>query len=396
MAAASAPGGPAPATPKPSSEVLSSESGASTAPGGAKLEFSGQLMLDAIYDFKRVDPMSNATLRPSMIPTNCPGGAGCGQNGESIFSVRQSKLALRGFFPTGLGEVKTLFDMDLFASAGGQTRARMLNAWAQVGAFGVGQYDSLFMDADIFPNTIDYWGPSGMVSVRNPQLRYTFRERDGWKVAVSLEAPGAAIDTGKVSEIDSTLAEKVAPRTRVPDLVASVRYEGDRGHVQAAGIVRRLGYHTPGSADAKPSGAKPGYGINLSGALNTVGSDRLMGALALGRGIASYMNDGGSDLAPDAAIRAQAVRSLGWLLYYDRQWSDQWSSSIGYSEHRQYNTEGQLGSAFKVGRYASVNLLFHPVSSVTTGLELLWGRLRTRDDHSGRDYRIQLSAKYTF
>ena len=37
----------------------------------ARLEISGKVMLDAIYDFKSVDPAWNATLRPSKIPVNC-------------------------------------------------------------------------------------------------------------------------------------------------------------------------------------------------------------------------------------------------------------------------------------------------------------------------------------
>src|SRR4029077_7651304 len=42
-------------------------------PDKARVEIFGQVMLDAIYDFKRVDPDWNATLRPSKIPVNCPG-----------------------------------------------------------------------------------------------------------------------------------------------------------------------------------------------------------------------------------------------------------------------------------------------------------------------------------
>ena len=62
-------------------------------------------MLDAIYDFKRVDPDWNATLRPSTIPVNCPGDAGCGKDGETIMSIRQSKIAFKGFVPTPKGEL---------------------------------------------------------------------------------------------------------------------------------------------------------------------------------------------------------------------------------------------------------------------------------------------------
>jgi len=29
------------------------------------------------------------------------------------------------------------------------------------------------MDDDMWPNIVDYWGPSGMVFLRNPQIRWT-------------------------------------------------------------------------------------------------------------------------------------------------------------------------------------------------------------------------------
>jgi hypothetical protein len=368
------------------------------APGAdkARVEFSGQVMLDAIYDFKSVDPDWAATLRPSKIPVNCPGDAGCGKDGETIFSARQTKLGFRAFIPTSMGEVKTLVDFDLFDSGGGSTRAHLLNAWGEVSWFGAGQYYSNFMDLDSFPNTIDYWGPSGMVFIRNPQIRVTPIRRDGMTVAFSLEAPGSAIDTGKVSDVDPALGASVTGRTRLPDLIGSFRLDRDWGHAQVAGILRQVAYETPTNPDSEPSGSETGYGLNISGSFNTIGQDRITGAIVVGRGIASYMNDGGVDLAPDANFQAEAVMTVGWFLYYDRYWNDKWSSSIGYSEHDQDTTDGQLDTAFKKGSYASANLLFYPVKNVTTGVELLWGRLEQKSGASGDDSRVQFSAKFAF
>src|SRR3954468_8593289 len=362
----------------------------------ARIEIYGQIMLDAIYDFKRVDPNWNATLRPSTIPVHCPGDAGCGKNGETIMSIRQSKLGFKAYIPTSAGELTTELDFDLFASGGGNTEARVLNAWGQLGMFGAGQYYTVFMDIDTFPNTIDYWGPSGMVFIRNPQLRITPIKRDGLTVAFSLEAPNSAVDTGKISDVDPALASGITGRNRYPDLAGSVRIDRGWGHVQAAGLLRMVSFETPGNPGSEPSGQETGYGLNLSTAVNTFGKDRVVGQLVVGRGIASYMNDGGVDLAPNASLQAETVKSVGWFVYYDHYWNERWSSSAGASQHVQDNTDGQLGTAFKKGSYASANLLFYPVKNVITGAELLWGKREDKDGSSGNDDRIQFSTKYTF
>ena len=363
--------------------------------GKARAEVYGHAMLDVIYDFKRMNPDRNATMRPSQIPVKCPGDAGCGQNGATILSVRQSSLGVRGFIPTALGMLKTDLSFDLFGADGG-TDVHWLNAWAELGPYGAGQTYSLFMDIDVFPNTIDYWGPSGMVFVRNPQVRVTPFSDKGMTFAIALEAPNSAIDTGRVSDVDPALGASIRGWNRLPDLTAAFRMDGDWGHAMAAGILREVGYQSSGTSTGAPSGRRTGYGLNLAGALNVLGKDKITWQLAGGHAIASYMNDGGIDLAPDANLKAQTVQSLGWFAYYNHQWSDKLSSAIGYSEHRQNNADGQLANAFRKGSYSSANLLFNPVKNVTTGAEFVWGQLEHKDGSSAEDYRLQFSTKVTF
>ncbi len=359
----------------------------------ARVEVYGQAMLDAIYDFKRMDPEWAATLRPSKFPISCPGSPGCGRDGAAIFSVRQSSLGFKAFIPTAMGELETDFAFDLFGADGG-THLHLMRAWGELGSFGAGQTDSLFMDIDAFPNTVDYWGPAGMVFLRNPQLRWTAVSGDGMALAFSLEAPGSAIDTGKVTQVDPALA--ATPWNRWPDLVAAWRKDGDWGHLKVAGIVRQVGYQTSTTAGGNPSGTRTGYGLNLAGAINTFGKDTFSWQLAAGRSIASYMDDGGVDLAPDSAIKAQAVPSLGWLAYYNHWWYSGWSTSLGYSEHRQDNAGGQLASAFRKGSYGSINLLAYPARNLTTGAEFVWGRNEQKDGLAATDYRLQFSTKVAF
>ena len=50
----------------------------------------------------------------------------------------------------------------------GKTTIRLRHAYAQWGELLAGQTNSVFMDGDSFPNVIDYWGPTGMIFLRNP------------------------------------------------------------------------------------------------------------------------------------------------------------------------------------------------------------------------------------
>jgi hypothetical protein len=361
----------------------------------ARAEIYGQVMVDAIYDAKRMHPAWQATLRPSQIPVTCPADPGCGKDGSFLLSVRQSSLGLRAAIPTPLGLVKTDLAFDLFGTDGG-TNIHWLRAWAELGGWGVGQTDSNFMNIDAFPNVIDYWGPAGMVFLRNPQLRYTGRAGEGLAWAVSLEAPNSVIDTGKLSQVDPALGTGVTPHNRLPDLVGSVRLERDWGHVKAAGILREVGFQTSTTASGNPSNAKTGYGLNVSGTFKLFDPGTLSWGLAGGKAIASYMNDGGTDLAPDASLRAQAVSSLGWFLYYGHAWDARLTSAIGYSQHRQDNTAGQAGNALHAGSYASANLLYALTKNVLLGGELVWGRRENKDGSAASDSRFQFSTKVSF
>jgi hypothetical protein len=361
-----------------------------------RVEVYGFIQLDAIYDFNRSDPSWTAALRPSRIPVNCPGDPGCGKDGETTFSVRQSRFGVNGFIPTGLGELKTKFEIDMFGVGvnAGQTTIRLRHAYGEIGQFLAGQTNSLFMDGDVFPNTIEYWGPSGMIFFRNVQARWTFLKQDGTKAAVALEGPGSAIDAGQINVVDPALAANVKSWNKYPDLTGQYRMDGPWGHIQAAAILRWLGYDTP---DGSVSGNKTGWGLNFSGAVNTVGKDKVLVQLAYGEGIANYFNDGGVDLAPKSSTGgAEALPILGLLLYYDKYWSEKWSSSIGYSVTQQDNSGGQTATAFNKGQYASVNLLHYPAKNVMVGGEFIWGKLDLNNGNSADDSRVQFSSKFNF
>ncbi len=378
-----------------------------TSKGEKRLEIYGFAQVDGIYDFNRMDPDWAATERPSKIPVICDSvgdalDAGCGRNGETIVSVRQSRLGFRGFLPTALGELKTIFEFDFFGVGddAGETTIRLRHAWGQLGEFGGGQTNSLFMDGDVFPNTIDYWGPIGMVFLRNPQIRWTpvLIQDERWRTAIALESPGSGLDSGKVGQADPTLADTVTSWNLYPDFTAQVRFDDTFGHVQLAGIVRGLGFEGETALGDEVHAIELGGGVNLSGAFNVFESDQILAQVVYGVGIANYMNDGGTDIAPDSTTNpeAEAVPTLGWLIYYNRTWNERWTSSVGYSQNDQHALRGQTDAAFESGQYFSGNLLFHPVPEMLAGPEFIWGRRKNKNGDAASDSRIQFSLKYDF
>jgi hypothetical protein len=382
-------------------------------PGGHRLEVYGFAQLDAIQDFNRVDPDWEATLRPSRIPTT---EGQFGSDGQSIYSVRQSRLGVRGEGELAGKPYQVRFEFDLYGVGedAGQTTFRLRHAYGQWGPILAGQTNTLFMDGDLFPNVVDYWGPAGMVFVRNPQIRFTFLNGGGWTGAVALEKPSADIDTGNLRLIDEEIAANIRPNEELPDLTAMFRYDGDWGHVQLSGILRNIGYDTLGTPDNEPSGDELGWGVMLGGAFKWGMATFRIGGV-YGEGIASYMNDGGMDLAPSAAlvpappifpppptppadqlVSATPVPLWGLTAYVDLQWTPELSSAIGYSFDAVDNTNFQDGSAFHRGEYASANLLWAPADRLLMGPELLWGRRTDNDGEDGQDLRLQVTFKVSF
>jgi hypothetical protein len=373
-------------------------------PRDHNLELYGFVQLDAIQDFKRVNPDWDATLRPSRIPTE---KGQFGGNGQSIFSVRQSRLGAKATGNIWGKPYEAKFEFDLYGTGvdAGQTTFRVRHMYAKWGPLLFGQTNTLFMDGDIFPNVVDYWGPTGMVFVRTPQIRWTFLDNNGWTAAVALEHPSDDIDAGNLRLIDEDIAANIQANEELPDLTAAVRYGGGWGHVRLAGILRKVGYDTRGTDGNEPDGHKTGWGLNLTGSANLGMFTPRLGVV-YGRGIATYMNDGGMDLAPAIATftdgnqivivpKAEAVKLLGVSAYVDINWTKQWTSALGYSFTKVDNTNFQDATAFHKGEYASANLLYAR-DSLLAGLEFLWGKRTDNDGDTGTDTRMQATFKWSF
>jgi hypothetical protein len=367
-------------------------------------EVYGFAQVDVIQDFERVRPDWNATLRPTRIPTV---EGLYGANGESIFSARQARLGVRGSIPAGDYDLFARIEFDFIGlgegrpDAGGQNTLRLRQAYGQWGPLLGGLTASLFMDDEFWPTIIDYWGPAGMVFYRNVQIRYTPLTGEH-TFAVAIERPATDLDpsggpTWNPAPVTPTTS--LAPRSLLPDLTAQYRLSQGWGYLQLSGILRWLGYDTPG-ATVQTKGDAIGWGLHASSQVKLI-PDRLKLLVAVvgGAGISYYMNDATPDLAFGgtlAAPSAEAVPMLGITAYLDVYWSKMFCSAIGYSTSIMFNTGLQGPEAFKTGQYASVNFLVTPVRNLMAGPEFLFGMRTDKGGADGTDFRLQVSVKYSF
>lgn len=385
--------------------------GAARAQDAPSLEIYGFAQVDYTQDFNRVNPDWEDALRPSRIPT---ADGQFGDDGQASISVKQSRFGIKGSQEIAGKPATFKFEFDMFGVGenAGETHMRLRHFYGTWGPILVGQTNTTFMDVDIFPNTVEYWGPNGMVFLRNPMVRYTWLS-GGHEVAVAIEKPGNDIDTGNIRTVDPTLGAAIHGSEEVPDLTAHWRYSGGWGHVQLAGILRQVRFETDGTVNNEPKGHDTGWGLNLTGNVKVGAKDVLHLGVVYGNGIASYMNDGGTDLGPKAipgvtppivggppippgSLKPEALGLLGLTIYYDHYWNDQWSSSIGWSETRQDNSNFQQSNAYRDGQYASANILWAPDPKLLFGVEYIWGMRKDFNGAKGEDNRIQFTGKYSF
>ena len=123
----------------PGSVIAQSETAAKEAkPSTLRGEIYGFAQADFIYDFNQVNPDWFDVLRTTKLPSY---ENEFGKDGHFWASVRQTRFGVKGWIPTGLGEIKTIFEFELFGvgADAGQTTIRLRHAWGELGAFGAGQ-----------------------------------------------------------------------------------------------------------------------------------------------------------------------------------------------------------------------------------------------------------------
>ena len=365
------------------------------------LRIYGFAMVDMGYNFDQIDPRWFDALRLNRLPKYKNQFA---PDGTFFFGVRQTRFGVAGYTPTKLGDLKVVYEFDMFGTGSdeGQTTMRLRYAYGELGRFLAGQATSPFMDDDAWPNTLEYWGPCGMVFYRNVQIRYAPIKTADKELFIALERPGAGADKGTISIPELPSLDSVKAQLSAPDVSAHFKKRGKWGSVQLAGILRPIKWKDTrvNNFGNDLSGSVTGWGANLSAVLNLGKSTVFRGSYVYGEGIENYMQDAPNDVGTvinGNSIDGKALPISGIVAWVDHNWNPKVWTSLGYSTVSIDNTETANGTtSYKKRQYALLTIGTTPFTNTMAAIEFQYGQREGEDGFKADCTKIQVSFKYNF
>jgi len=322
------------------------------------------------------------------------GNPGYENRGDTRLSSRNSRFNIATFTPTRLGRMRTFIEGDFNGppnnkasrASTSRTALGIRHAYGELGNLLAGQYWSNFSDNSVFPSKVDGSGPVGRTFIRQGQLRYTYRNEYGGRLAIALENPYG----------DFYRADDDNLHDGYPDLTAHYRHETDRWHLQFSGLLRRIGIH-----EGTVNGAKDNvtaWGINQSGAFLLPGSkNRISWYLILGDGVGRYM-EGGVNQAAAVTTEGKLDTQFGYggFVTYRHWWTDTLSSNLDFGYSAFDLSPDETGEANRKLYSSHINLMWSPLEQTDFGIEYVWAHRKVHDGREGKINRVNAYSVFYF
>ena len=407
-----------------------SAAGAGSFPGsflvpGTQTSFKvgGYVKGDFTYDFSAMQVINGGAC-PDCAPYDgnqtIAAGAGHNIHGRSQMTASESQFNIETRTPTSYGELKTLIEGD-FTNPDGLTNSgslrvntnsygfRLRYAYGALGPVLVGQYKSVFRDADTEPETLDFGGPIDAGVLRQPQFRYTFDFGNGLTLATAAESPQTNVVPNDASAGGTTFGTKQGDK--IPDFTAALKYSGDWGEISGRAVVRDLYWHNGGPTPSSANSSTFGWGLGVSGMFTGWwGKDIAAFQINGGRGAGRYLYNG-QLTAFDSGVSAinfsdlKPIGAISSLIQYQHWWTDMLRTTVAGSYAKQY-VNGDIfptcaasngcGSTFDYAWTVHVNLIWSPVPQVDTGIEWIRMQAHNHEGLNANTNRIQTSVKFYF
>ena len=382
-------------TTTPESDPVPPAAAASPAPSPARVAATpaitagGRVKLDVIVNSTSAgggsENRANLALSPAAIPISGD------KQGEQIkFSARNSRVWLKAFAPTPLGDLASYIELDFFSSGSDGNESvvngyepRLRHAYGQWGEWLGGQTYSTVIDLDAYPEINDDGGPLGVLLVRQALVRWR-REWRGFNFNVGLESPDSLVrgsDGRRLSPDDE----------RLPDLALRVEQRHRWGHISIAALGREIRIDQAGTDDAAFGGM-----LSVSGLVRFAGRDDVRFLLSGGNAIGRYLNSGFVDDARiDAGGKLDLVTAAGGYVAYRHWWSRNWRSNLLFGA-TWLDDNGALPEENERAYSVHANLLWSPWLTTSLGIEWIHAERERVDGRDGAIDRVQFTTIHKF
>jgi hypothetical protein len=347
-----------------------------------KLKFMGSVRVNSYYDFTGMPDTEG------FMPYDIPVGEDKIEGLSSVYAgARQSRLGVEGSANTRVGKIKTYIEVD-FASRS-ESLLRLRHAYAEWNFFKLGYTWSTFMDNASLPTTVDFEGPNSSLSKRLGIIRYERKYGEKSIAGVSLESP----QSDYYNPADTLLGNK--NKQGDFDIAGRYKYFTKTGHVQVAGILRRIQYLNQTKMDVLY-----GWGVLLSTNIVLNRNNLVYAQYSFGDGIANkYVGFVGRELDAvyDPGLAKMTLKSIrGGFLTFTHHFGASWRFSLTFGTSAVKGKDFEAPDTFKSSRYLASNVFYNPIETIRLGFELTTGSRTNLNLQKGNSTRISLMASFDF
>ena len=376
--------------------------------GNTTLKFGGFVDLDVHLTNTSDGSLPEGLAEDAFAPAATPVGDGTNDAGDFQLdtSVNTSRLVFSSSTPVGDKAVKTHIGIDFLLSPGGNElvsnsfNPRIRRIFVDYNGWRLGQEWSTFQGTHALPESASFRAPvESQVFIRQALVRYThgnfqFAVENPETFVNVIDSNTALIGAGGEASIQSN-------ESALPDFVARYNLKGDWGIVSLAGLARNLSFETEdNSANGIGfSDSTFGYGLSLTGRINTIGEADFRFSLNGGEGIGRYIGSGILQGA-QANLETGELDAIGAISANGayRHVRGPWSFNLGLSWididldadiPQNLNETGEAYSGY-------VAVLRKVAPGMTLGLEYLRGERELVSGVDGDLDRFTFSAKKNF
>lgn len=322
--------------------------------------------------------------------------------------TRTSRIGIEGATPSSFGlvtaKIEGDFNNDPKSNAVATQQStnsynfRLRHAYVQAGSWLIGQTWTTFVDLDAAPETVDFNGPVGTTSMRQPQIRYTYKTPNSGNFTAALENN----DSYVLSPTSGSAYDTTKAISRVPDVILRWDRGFNWGTLSFRGVTQQFALK-----DSTTTVSTRGWGVGASASVKMFDADLLSLNLTGGDGIGRYFNyieGAGYDASGNRIV---TEKTFGTVLGYQHKFNDQYRMNVAYGYQRSFSNEFTTwarDNGLDSGRWAMnrsvwqlhVGGFWNPTKVVEVGLEAIYGRRTTLADEKGDASRINFLTRYYF